>query len=521
MNYRPARILRHLGLPSSVASPKPPLDTASSSGEAGIDMTKRFALLVAAFGGISGCKDAPVSLEEHGGSALEDAAVFASSSHGRGGGKGGGKHQGAGAPEHEQGAVARAEVVREESSAQGEVRLYSGAVADLDGDGALELVAGGFAAEEDGRRSTIRVYRRAGEGWTPWLEAGWDGGNGSTARNLEIADVDGDGVLDIVVLGRVGDKPRAAKARMAIFNLVKGELIEKHQVEWLEGIYTHGYGLAIGDLDGDRRPEIATAGFQFDGKREMGFVRIWSDRKGALAMRAEALLGAPDVVSMRVNDLAIGDVDGDKRADLVVAGRRGGVVKGESKRLALDERRESGDLSVLRFAGGKLTTRAHYDWTSGSSLRLRSVVLADLDGDGRAEIVVGGQYAAEGRAAMGLFRVTAGKLVLVSDASTAEQGATGEIKDLVVVGRGGEAHIVATGAEGGRSGRQGNVGSWHLAGGALVRDAEVSSRNADDTRARAVVVVPGADGSTVLTVGHALKQTAMVGQVLRWPMDTP
>jgi hypothetical protein len=34
-------------------------------------------------------------------------------------------------------------VVREETSAHGDMRLYSGSVADLDGDGALELVAGG------------------------------------------------------------------------------------------------------------------------------------------------------------------------------------------------------------------------------------------------------------------------------------------------------------------------------------------------------------------------------------------
>lgn len=498
-------------------------------------MTKRFALLVAAVAGISGCRDSKEVSEEQG--ALEDAAVFASTNHGsgkgsgmHGGGGGGGKgRKHAADGKDAEGARERAKVLRVESSEHGEVRLYSGAVADLDGDGALELVAGGFAADDDGRRSTLRIYKEAGKepgkgptqqpglGWAPWLEAGWDGGKGSTARNLEIADVDGDGVLDIVVLGRVGESSHEARARMSIFNVVEGAVVEKRTVEWQEGVYTHGYGLAIGDLDGDKLPEIATAGFQYDGTREMGFVRIWTERKGKLAMRAQALLGAPDVASMRVNDLAIGDVDGDKRPDLVVAGRRGGL-KVEGKRRGLDERRETGDLSVLRFAGDKLTTLAHTSWKSGSSLRLRSVVVADLDGDGRAEIVAGGQYDADGRAAMGLFRVTGGKLALVSDASTVEQGITGEIKDLVVVGRGGEAHIVATGVAGASPERQGHVGSWHLASSALIRDEEVVSRNADETRARAVVVVPGADGSAVLTVGYARKQTALVGQVLRWPM---
>jgi hypothetical protein len=103
-------------------------------------------------------------------------------------------------------------------------------------------------------------------------------------------------------------------------------------------------------------------------------------------------------------------------------------------------------------------------------------------------------------------------------ASTAEPEATGEIKDLVVVGRGAEARIVATGVAGARPERQGNLDAWHLVGDALVRDAAMVSHNADETRARAVVVVPGVDGSTVLTIGHARNRTAIVGQVLRWPI---
>lgn len=520
-----ARNGAHLGLPSSAAVAQTPIGQGllEEGGWAQL-MKMRLAMVVAA-AGITGsfwaCKDSPLPLEEHGNTPAEDAAAFATGNHGKGKGSGGGGGAGGG------GGHTRAKVLREEQSAQGEVRLYSGAVADLDGDGDLELVAGGFASEEDGRRSTMRVYRQAGEGWTPWLEAGWDGGKGSTARNLEIGDVDGDGVLDMVLLGRVGERSRTAKARMAIFALVNGALVEKRQQEWLEGTYTHGYGLALGDLDGDRRLEIVTAGFEFDGEREQGFVRVWNDpgkQGAALVLRAQLLLGAPEVASMRVNDLAIGDVDGDGRPELVVAGRRGGLkVEGTAPR-GLDERRETGDLTVLRYAAGKLTERAHFSWKRGTSLRLRSVVVADLDGDQRAEIVAGGQYDAEGRAALGLFRMRGGKLVLVDDASMASQGVTGEIKDLVVVGRGGEARIVATGVAGARPARQGNLGAWRLTGDKLVSDAELISRNADETRSRAVVVVPGADGGTVLTIGHARQQTdsrsVMVGQVLRWPLDT-
>lgn len=500
-------------------------------------MNKRTAMLLAALGGFTGswaaCKDAPLPLEEHGNTPAQDAAAFAAGNHGRG--KGGGGHGGAGA---------RAKLVREERSVDGEVRLFSGAVADLDGDGALELVAGGFASDDDGRRSTMRVYAQAGEGWRPWLEAGWDGGKGSTVRNLEIADLDGDGVLDVILLGRVGDQPRAAKARLVVFDLVKGALVEKYRQEWLEGEYTHGYGLAVGDLDGDRRPEVVTAGFEFDGVREQGFVRVWdaSGAASALVMRSQVLLGAPEVASMRVNDLAIGDLDGDGRPEVVVAGRRGGLKQEGKAPLRLDERRETGDLSVLRYADGKLAELAHTSWRRGTSLRLRTVVVADLDGDQRAEIIAGGQYDAEGRAALGLFRWTGRTLALVDDASTTTAGVAGEIKDLIVVGRGGEARVVATGVAGARPARQSTLGAWRLSADKLVADAALTAHHGDETWGRAVVVVPGADGGTVLTIGHARQRIAgaaaatsvsaqtpanrtsspdsvMVGQVLQWPLD--
>ncbi|MEO8705951.1 MAG: hypothetical protein ABI867_38320 [Kofleriaceae bacterium] len=40
----------------------------------------------------------------------------------------------------------------------------------------------------------------------------------------------------------------------------------------------------------------------------------------------------------------------------------------------------------------------------------------------------------------------------------------------------------------------------------------------EETRARALVVVPGRTGSTVLTIGHVKNQTTTVGQVLHWKL---
>jgi len=413
----------------------------------------------------------------------------------------------------------RATVVREERSENGETRLYAGGVADLDGDGTLELIAGGFSSQDKGRRSTLLAYRQRGDTWTPLTEAGWDGGDGSTVRNVELADVDGDGKPDIIALGRIGATSHVAKARLAIFDLDGGKLVKRAETDWIDGQYTHGYGLAVADLDGDRKLEIVTGGFQFDGTNEVGFVRVWSFTHGELAVRAKTVLDGQGSPSMRINDLAIGDIDGDGNPEIFVAGRHG-PLKAEDSKANLDKRRETGDLSVLVFASDKLTTRTRFSWSKGTSMRLRSVVVADLDGDRHDEIVAGGQYDADGKSALGLFGFDQGKLVLRDDASSTADGVTGEVKDLVVAGRGRDARILATGVIGDKPGRQGDVGAWRLERGKLVSDSTMVSRNGDETRARAVVVVPGKTGSTVLTIGHAKNQTSMVGQVLQWKLAT-
>lgn len=410
-----------------------------------------------------------------------------------------------------------AAVVREEASAAGETRLFSAGVADLDGDGALELVAGGFAAAGAGRRSTVLVYRQQGAEWTPLAEGGWDGGPGSTVRNVQIADVDGDGRPEVVALGRIGDEQYAAKARLAILGLDGATLATRAVQDWRAGAYTNGYGLAVGDLDGDRRPEIVTGGFQSDGQGEAGFVRVWSLSGGELALRAEHVLDGQGSDSMRVNDLALADVDGDGRAEIVAVGRHG-PRRSKDVKLRLDQRREGGDVSVLAFTGAALTVRARYAWTKGTSLRLRSVVAVDVDGDGAQELVAGGQYDADGKACLALFAFERGALVLRDDASTTAAGMAGEVKDLLAVGAGADLRVLAIGPAGAKGARRGDLAAWRVERGRLARDASLGARHGDETRARAVVVAP--DG-TVLTIGHAQHRAAMVGQVLRWELAVP
>jgi hypothetical protein len=78
------------------------------------------------------------------------------------------------------------------------------------------------------------------------------------------------------------------------------------------------------------------------------------------------------------------------------------------------------------------------------------------------------------------------------------------------------SHIVATGPNGAKPARQGDVATWRFEAGQLVRDAEVISVQGTETRTRAVAIAP--DGH-VLTIGYVKTSAAIVGQLLSWPVS--
>jgi hypothetical protein len=83
----------------------------------------------------------------------------------------------------------------------GEGNWQCGGFVDLDGDGTPEIVVAGI--------DSVRIYRRAGETWSiqdlpSGLLANQSAHSDTTAVGCESVDVDGNGTLDLIVVGRVG-----------------------------------------------------------------------------------------------------------------------------------------------------------------------------------------------------------------------------------------------------------------------------------------------------------------------------
>lgn len=195
------------------------------------------------------------------------------------------------------------------------------AVADLDGDGRLDLVVANRGSEDD--TVFASVGPRAKE--APPIVAGatarsriyWQGEDGFSvervtelptrhAVDVKIADLDGDGRLDLVFL-QGGDWPSVRVFGGSATGFSADRVRETAVVGrgFLDGIAGE---LAIADLDGDGRPDLAVAAGGPD-------LELLYNRGPDLATWSRAALPAQTPLSVVATDL-----NRDGRPDLAVAG---------------------------------------------------------------------------------------------------------------------------------------------------------------------------------------------------------
>lgn len=230
----------------------------------------------------------------------------------------------------------------------GGVRVAAG---DLNGDGVDDLITG------------------AGPGAAPHVKV-FDGATGAELRSffaysalftggvfVAAGDLDGDGVADIITGAGAG----SSGGHVKVFDGVSG--VEVGSFFAYDGGFTGGVHVAAGDVDGDGAVDIITGA----GAGAAPHVKVFNGTSGLLISSffpfEPSFAGGVHV--------AAGDVNGDGVADLITgagAGSVGGPVKVYS---------EAGSTLLTSFLG-----------LGGSVTHGVRVGAGDLNGDGRAEILV-------------------------------------------------------------------------------------------------------------------------------------
>lgn len=278
-------------------------------------------------------------------------------------------------------------------------------LADLDGDGTLEIVVG-----RNGNQLT--VYAGNGTTKNGWPKSPFSGGE---VRTLALDDLENDGDLEIIV----GRASSGGDRQVSVYEhngTVRAGWPARRTGEPGTGAGMYNENIAVADLDNDGAKEIyaptdthyitalAPNGDQLRTNAVYGLsagqLKTWA-QVGVHVDQAADLKGFADCGTQHRPNFAnaapaVADLDGDGTRELVVPGDVYNCAIGDPE----------GDLYYLPWILRRDRTRwsgSGFDWTvlpppgaSGAALTqdfsviessVSNAVLADLDGDGRKEIL--------------------------------------------------------------------------------------------------------------------------------------
>lgn len=225
------------------------------------------------------------------------------------------------------------------------------AIADFDGDGRADI---GVTLVNQGNGASVAMLLNNRVGSVPSFAPASFFSVGTGPQGHAAADLDGDGKPDVVTANATAGTISALRNTSSV-----GTLSFALHVDASVGPGLHT--LAVGDLDGDGRPDVAVG-------TDAGAVALVRNvsAPGMISFGGVTYLGMPSLP----NTVAIGDLDGDGRLDVVASSISAGVV------------------SVFRniSTSGSWSFDQRQDYAMGYGPG--GISIGDLDGDERPDIVV-------------------------------------------------------------------------------------------------------------------------------------
>jgi hypothetical protein len=233
-------------------------------------------------------------------------------------------------------------------------------IADVDGDGVPEIIIG------DNQWGTVHVHD-LNTRVQKWAVNNPEHG----VTNIAVADVDGDGTVDLLWgAGWTSTGPDY----LYVANTNGAHAIKWQSVD-LQGPFV---GPAIGDLDGDGQPELVVCSYSSNSGYDSGRILVFD--LATLSLRGISNPVVNDRAWTGVHDLKLRDVEGNGRMQIVIGA----------------DYLYDGAIEIYDFSASNTFTLNWTNATRPSGSPFNFVDVADLDGNGTRKIIGGNTVADTG-----------------------------------------------------------------------------------------------------------------------------